>query len=282
VIFQQSNIAVNPVTMVLVFVTWALITVTATLLLKKRTMTRKKASILLALSVFVGGLVLGALPNPIQPINQVLLAMRGVGVNATLIPMVLALGALLVSTIMAGRAFCGYACPLGALQEAISRLKFKSSTAEQRGVKGAIALPERAVRYIRIVVFAILATITVVWGIAIIQLTSPFLGFRVFVQPGIIAIAIPVAVLVMIAVTGAFVYRPWCRLACPFGTIAWGTSRFSKFKLHRTGACTDCGLCEKVCPVDEAARGSSPEGCDRFPRWIGRCQQGKENRGAVV
>ncbi len=256
------------------FLAWALFTVAATLLLRRKAISRKKAVVLLTLSFIIGGFVLGALPNPIQPINQLLLALRGIGVNVTLVPMIIALGLLLLSTLVVGRAFCGYACPLGAMQELLSHFKFKASAAGQQSVKGAVAVSERAAKYIRVVVLAVLVAITLIWGIAIIQLTSPFLGFRVFVQPGIVAIAIPVAMLAAIAVASVFVYRPWCRLACPFGTLAWATSKFSKYKLHRTAACTDCGLCEKVCPVGEAARGSSKASCFLCNRCVEVCPKG--------
>jgi ferredoxin-type protein NapH len=262
---------VNPVTMVFVFLSWALLTIAAIALLKKKTLSMKKAVILLAISIIIGGFVLGALPNPIQPINQLLLALRGLGVNASLIPMALALAVLLLSTLVFGRSFCGHACPLGSLQELLSRFKFKSSVAAQSAVKGAIIVPERAAKVIRVVVLVVMATITTAWGIAIIQLTSPFLGFRVFMQPGIVAIAVPIIMLVSIAIASIFAYRPWCRLGCPFGTIAWITSRFSMYKLRRTDVCTDCGLCEKVCPVDEAKRGSSKAGCFLCNRCVETC-----------
>ncbi|NMC05585.1 MAG: 4Fe-4S binding protein [Candidatus Lokiarchaeota archaeon] len=268
---QQATPGVSPVIMLLVFVTCLLLTVATIILSRQKKMTRRKSAIFLIISMIGGGFLLGALPNPIQPINQLLLALRGIGLNLTLVPMVLVLVALLASTLLAGRAFCSHACPLGAMQELLSLIKFKAAVTGQRGVKGRVTIPERAATFIRIIVFAAFIIVTITWGISIIQLTSPFLGFRVFMAPGIAAIAIPVAMLATIAIASVFVYRPWCRLACPFGTLAWLTSRTSKYKLRRTSSCTDCKSCEQACPTNEAARGTSKSNCFLCNRCIDAC-----------
>nr|MDO8117708.1 4Fe-4S binding protein [Candidatus Sigynarchaeota archaeon] len=149
--------------MVLVFITWGLLTISGILLMKKSKLTKKKSAIMLAISTIAGGFLFGAVPNPIQPINQLLLAVRGIGVNQTLIPMIVVLVALLLSTLLVGRAFCGYACPLGSLQELLSRFKFKSSINAQRNAKAALFVPEKHARWIRVVLFGIFAIITVTW-----------------------------------------------------------------------------------------------------------------------
>ncbi len=257
--------------MVLVFVTWGILVASSMMLMKRKMLSWRKIAGMLVTAVVAGGVILGALPNPIQPFSQVLLAIRGIGVNPTLVPMVLALVALLASTLIAGRAFCGYACPLGALQELLSRIKFKAPVLARRAVKGAWVVPERYAKATRLAVLIVLSSITVIWGIAIIQLLNPFLGFRVFQQPGSIALVVPAILLAVISLASIFVYRPWCRFACPFGTLAWLTSRFSKYKLARTDACIDCGLCEKACPVDEARRDASKAGCFLCNRCVDVC-----------
>ena len=45
------------------------------------------------------------------------------------------LGILFFSSLLSGRIFCGFICPLGALQEIISRFSFKSDLKAQNGAK---------------------------------------------------------------------------------------------------------------------------------------------------
>ena len=48
-----------------------------------------------------------------------------------------------------------------------------------------------------------------------------------------------------------FIKRPFCRMACPLGAIFSLFNRISLVKLRvNYKLCTDCGLCERVCPVD--------------------------------
>jgi ferredoxin-type protein NapH len=62
---------------------------------------------------------------------------------------------------------------------------------------------------------------------------------------------------VKMAILGAFlvsmtlIKRPFCRMMCPLGAIFSLFNRVSLVRLHvNQKACTQCGLCERVCPVD--------------------------------
>jgi len=49
------------------------------------------------------------------------------------------------------------------------------------------------------------------------------------------------------------------------------TSRLSRNKYERTEACTECGLCEKVCPTQEAFANSKKTECNYCNRCIEIC-----------
>ncbi|NIQ06457.1 MAG: 4Fe-4S binding protein [Candidatus Korarchaeota archaeon] len=50
-------------------------------------------------------------------------------------------------------------------------------------------------------------------------------------------------------VVSIFVYRPFCRLFCPYGAIASLVAKFSLFKLKKGDTCVNCGKCDAKCPT---------------------------------
>jgi polyferredoxin len=62
---------------------------------------------------------------------------------------------------------------------------------------------------------------------------------------------IKMVILGVFVVGMVFVKRPFCRTMCPLGAIF---SLFNKLSLVRLRVdretCTDCGICERMCPVD--------------------------------
>lgn len=269
-ITQQTTPDVAPPVMILVLATWAATTIAATMLVRKHKMNAAKNVAILSIAVAVAGFILGAVPNPLLPVNQVLLAIAGQIPLAGVVPMVAILAMLLGSTFLVGRAFCGHACPLGALQELVSRARFTSSVKENKRHRTVNVSP-RVAAATRAIVLGAMIVPTVAWGIAVIQLANPFLGFRVFQQPLLPALLVPVVLLAATAVASVVMYRPWCRLACPFGAIASATSRASVLKLRRTSACTSCGICEKTCPTGEAGLAASKAECYLCNRCIESC-----------
>jgi len=253
------------------FIIWiSIICISLALLLKSR-MKKSISIVILILSIGLGGILLGAVPNAILPILQVIMAFRGKSPILGVIPMVVILVMLLLSTFLIGRMFCGYACPLGALQELTSKLNFKSSIKKQKKTKYAIKTSQKTANIIRWSFFLISAIISVVWGISIAQIINPFSGFKVFTPPFSVALLIPLISLIVITALSFFIYRPWCRYLCPFGAISTLTSRYSIYSLSRTDDCNECGLCEKICPTQEAFSDSKKGECYYCNRCVEIC-----------
>jgi polyferredoxin len=72
-------------------------------------------------------------------------------------------------------------------------------------------------------------------------------------------------------------YRPFCRLVCPYGALLSLAAGKSLLRLHRTGACIDCKKCENACPTDEAKRGDAKAEC----YLCGRCKDVCPAAGAL-
>jgi len=255
------------------FILWIALIAIAVIMINKGKMRQKTAILILIISIAIGGILLGGLPNSVMPIQQIFLTVGGHSLLMLLVPMLIILGLLLLSTLVFGRMFCGYACPVGAIQELASKINFKSNLKEQKKVKYAVQTNQKWANITRWIFFALSGLITIVWSFAILQLVNPFIGFKFFTNPLAVVLLIPLISLVAVIGVSIFVYRPWCRYLCPFGALASITSRFSRNKYTRTEDCTECGLCEKICPTQEAFKDSSKGECYYCNRCVEICPQ---------
>jgi len=261
----------NMSTAIPMFFLWLSIICISLVLVFKSKMKKSYSIVILIASMGLGGILLGAIPNAIMPILNILMVFRSKSPIVSIIPMIVILGVLVLSTFLIGRIFCGYACPMGALQELVSKLNFKSSVKEQKRTKYAITTSQRTANIIRWSFFLIFAVVSVVWGLSIVQIINPFTGFKVFTNPFTVALVIPLVSIILVSILSFFIYRPWCRYLCPFGAISTLTSRYSLYKLSRTDACNECGLCEQVCPTQEAYANSKKGECYNCNRCVEVC-----------
>lgn len=256
------------------FALWAVLIGIASILIYKNKLKRSYALILYILSFILGGIILGGIPNALMPIHQILWTLTTSTPLLSILPMLLIIGILLLLTLIIGRQFCGYACPLGALQELMSRVQFKSTIKKQTKTRRiVITIPKKFRLGIRGVLFFVIIALTLFWSLNLFQMINPFLGFKFFMEPFTVVFWVPLLIFGGILITSFFIYRPWCTLACPFGTIANLTSRFSRYKLRRTEDCTDCSLCEQVCPIEEAQQSASKGECYLCNRCVDICPQ---------
>jgi len=269
----ENNLTMDMLIVISMFILWIGVSFIALILLFRDKGTKKTSITLYIVSFVLGGIVLGGIPNAVMPIQQILMIM-GTGSGLFLIiPMIIVFTLLILTTLIFGRIFCGFACPVGALQELISKLKFKSDFKKQKSVKYKLDLSTKKANIVRWCFFGLIILTSIIWSLAILQFINPFLGLNYFKNPLSIILLIPLITLIIVAVLSIFIYRPWCRLLCPFGALASLTSRFSRYKLRRTESCTECGLCEKICPTQEAFAYSSKSECYLCNRCVEVCPQ---------
>jgi ferredoxin-type protein NapH len=158
-----------------------------------------------------------------------------------------------------GRMTCGWLCPFGFLQDLMKKIS-------RRVVK----LPKWMgnMKYVSLVVLAILLPIflgemwfsklcpagaieaAIPWAVAGTSDAPEWAGLDVRSMIGTF-FWIKTAILVVFLVAMVFVKRPFCRTFCPLGAIFSLFNRISLVKLHLDQSkCTECGLCERLCPVD--------------------------------
>ena len=186
----------------------------------------------------------------------------GVFVKQVAASSVILLGVVLVVAVLFRRSFCGYICPLGALQELFGKIGKAIWPRNRPEVPALIDKPARFLKYVALAVFAVWS-----WQAAtlVIRPYDPWVAWMHLTSAEVIAeFSIGLAIL-GISLVGSIVYeRFFCKYLCPTGALLGAISRFSLFKVRRNvDTCIDCRLCDKACPsnikVSEVAVVESPE-----------------------
>ncbi len=172
-----------------------------------------------------------------------------------------ALGALLLAMVT-GRAFCGWICPLGTMQDVAWRVRTMFLRARPVPPAGALAAYRHAL--------AVALMVMLVGGIPLLWLFSPLpafariqvmllqivdtVGVRLPGHPHLVrrfALFVP-----LVAAAGAFLLaaaarrRWWCRYVCPLGTALGTVAAHARIKRNvDEDVCTHCGACMRACPM---------------------------------
>ena len=251
-------------------VIWIALMAVAFVLLRKNKMTKTYSTILLLISFVVGGIMFGASPNPVMPFFEIIMGLTADTPMPqriqSVIPTLIILGLLLLSGYFLGRIFCGYACPLGAIQELMSKLRFKTKASLKRTPEQVKSRRKRS-DLVRWIVFVIYMVGVAILGLQFAKMTNPFIGFQAIKNKNISMLIIPFILLVVTIVASIFVYRPYCRYFCPYGAVAAKINSGKKTTIQFGNSCKTCGLCERVCPTDSMDRDADKSEC----YYCGRC-----------
>ena len=171
--------------------------------------------------------------------------------------------------LLAKKAFCSWACPIGTLSETLAGLSQRLFR-RKLGLPRPLDLPLRSLKYL-LLAFFVDAVFFQMGPAAVADfLDSPYnrvadvkmLHFFERLSP------FALGVLVGLALLSVVVPYFWCRYLCPYGALLGALSLLSPLKVTRHApSCIDCNLCTRACPshlpVARIARVSSDEcfGC---------------------
>lgn len=131
-------------------------------------------------------------------------------------------------SIFFGRLYCGWVCPINTLTRGVTWLKKKLSI---KGLRVPKFIKNVWTRYIILALFI---------GLFIFTMAT---GKKLPVLPALLAIGVLFSVF--------FNELGWHRYLCPYGTIFHLISAKSKYSVQiNQEACTNCGLCMRVCPAE--------------------------------
>ena len=150
-------------------------------------------------------------------------------------------------SILFGPVFCGWVCPLGTIQEAVSR--FGRKHFRRRFNHFVPPRLDKALRYLRYGVLAWVIYATAMTGKLIFAEYDPYFALFNFWTSEVTIIA-----LVILGATlslSFFVERPWCKYACPYGALLGLTNLFRVFSIRRNATtCKADGACSILCPMN--------------------------------
>ncbi|MDD5509124.1 MAG: 4Fe-4S binding protein [Bacteroidales bacterium] len=214
-------------------------------------MTRQIVLFTAVLSALAGFVFL----SPIMPMELGGIVNAVSGANALTMG-VIVIVAVIVLTLVWGRVFCGNICPVGSLQELAYAVPVKKIDFRQTKI----------LECIRLAAFAI-TVIAAFYLIDLMAFTGLYDFFSLTLSTGFVIAA-------GILLLSVFIYRPICRIICPFGVLFSIFSEFSRLRLRRTETCIGCRKCEKACPVQTAGEDDSKRECYLCGRCTGTCPVG--------
>ena len=192
------------------------------------------------------------------------------------------IGILLLYGVILGRTVCGWACPLGLIQE----LLHKIPTPKIR--KSRIT---RALSWLKYVILAVFVVAIPLWyGLAY---DVPLPGFCKYICPaGTLEGAMGLlpanrsylnmlgilftrkfVIMLVIGLTCIFLYRSFCRFLCPLGAIYGLFNRFNVIGVKvDANRCNHCGACVRSCGMDVRRVGDHE--CINCGKCMDVCRQG--------
>lgn len=213
-------------------------------------MTRQLVVALSGLSALFGFVVLA----PLMPLEFVGLVTAAAGSGSLVGPGTIGvLGALLLAFAI-GRVFCAHLCPVGAVQELAYAAPVQKYT---------VGHPRR-LEVVRAGIFLI----SVVLGLGYVNLMASTGVYDFFS----LTVSVGFGVFVALVTLSTVVYRPVCRVLCPFGLLFSLPAHVSRLRLRRRDACVGCGRCERACPAGVAGEDASKRECYLCGRCVEACR----------
>lgn len=189
--------------------------------------------------------------------------------------LVIFIAALLMSLLLK-KSFCGWICPVGALSDAVWRLR-QQLFKQQFGINRWVDYALRSVKYLLMALFVYIILIKMDPGAIASFIEGDYYKIAdvkmlyFFTRMSTTTLASLVVLFLL-----SLVYRNfWCRYLCPYGGLLGLLSTISPLKITRNNeACIYCGRCSKNCPslipVERLSRVRTPE-CTGCLTCVSRC-----------
>jgi polyferredoxin len=166
-------------------------------------------------------------------------------------------GALMLTVVATGGLFCGWVCPFGAIQQAITgarrwlqkRVGLIAAAANWSSTKSKpLTRLDRWLRYAKYLLLLWIVWGTISSGIMVFRDIDPWAGIINIIELGT---TIGFWVFAGVVVVSLFGERVWCRYLCPLGAIIGLVGKISFIRVQREpDKCINCKLCTRKCPMN--------------------------------
>lgn len=156
--------------------------------------------------------------------------------------------AVVLLTLVYGRAFCGQICPLGTLQEIFGQIGRKKIS--KRIVHS--SKQERIFRLLKYLILIVFVIGTWATGVLIIRAFDPWVAYaHVFSLEEMFEFPVGLGILLISVIGALWLDRFFCKYLCPFGAFLGLLSPVGIFGISRNKeTCIDCKKCDHVCPMN--------------------------------
>ncbi|MGD8412994.1 MAG: 4Fe-4S binding protein [Candidatus Latescibacterota bacterium] len=214
----------------------------------------------LPLGTFARGM--GLHPSPVCTVTKPFLFVEGGRGIPVVFPAILF--SIAVFSIAGNKLFCGWVCPVGALQE----MAYEIPPRRRKKFR----LPFKVTNWIRVLAFVVFVPLVFVAGKSIYDYFNPFealhWGFS-FLETG---------VLIVVLLAALFIFRPFCYLFCPLGLFTWLLEHLSLTRIQvdpdkciTCYNCSDVAPCPAIGPIVDGAR-SRPD-CHACGKCLDTCSE---------
>lgn len=159
-------------------------------------------------------------------------------------------------SLVAGRAFCGWMCPLGTMQDYLAGWADRLSGGKDRprGKKSKarfpLQVPPRVDKWLRYLKYLVLAAVLIASASAVYPPLRDICPARAIFGFDLKE-AWLVIVLLAFVLSSSLVRRFTCKYLCPLGAALAVFNKISPIHINiDQQKCTNCGRCENECPVD--------------------------------
>lgn len=159
------------------------------------------------------------------------------------LPALLPIAILVAGTLVFGRLFCGWICPVGFLSD-LAGLAGKLS---KSGMKA-----QDRFGYLQ---FGALAAVLLLsaFTLDVLAIADPLVIFQRSLYMVLAGAGVPVVLLLIVAASLA-ASRFWCRALCPLGGLLGVLSLASPFGRRLDDKCISCGKCHRSCPMGAVSK----------------------------
>lgn len=147
-------------------------------------------------------------------------------------------------SLLLGRFFCGFICPIGSLQDLSNYIGKKLEIKALKLPKGKILRLEM-LKYLVLVFLLVLST----FGLG--KLLAPYSPWTAYLNLFMgLNIQIGFFILILIVIASLFIKRVFCRYLCPLGAFQSLLYALGPLKVQANKDCQGCRNCLRDCPVD--------------------------------